>query len=788
MAKLTLSDLSGGYLAPAVINSNNTAIEAALENTLSRDGTSPNAMGANLDMNSNRIINLPAPAASTDALRLVDLADSDATGAATAQLRIDLLASGGSALVGFIQLGTGAVLRTAQSKLREWVTPEDFGAVGDGTTDDKTAVTNAFATGKVVRGIKGSVYAVSGNVTMPGTLKAQDLHFKQLDSAGSTSRRTLVVSTGTGPLELRRIKVDRNGQTSEGSISNAAGIWIADVDDVVLEDVEVTGNSKGVGINIIDCNRVRVTRPYVHDMRWSDAIDPGTEQVVGVWFQRCTYIDITDYLIGNLDGVIGANPARAYQTDGLDFSGCSYYSVKGGKSYNVGEGIDTSGSDGNNFGSYVGITFIDCDSYGLKFANSARDHTVTGCQSIRCGLAGFTVGGPSQASLQGSSNITFTNCTAIDTGSNGNWAASNPTGFSVLSGTFAPKTQGIIFIGCRAIDRQGSATMKYGFRGETKPDFNIKRLNKLLDCYSEGYTIAKTLQYIGDVFAMWRKSNTQSLPNNTFTTLEFNNGTGTVDDYAMGVAQNTTITKCFTFDGAAYTDETTDINSAGAADVPPFLDVNDAIYFGHTEYFNVLKINVNTAAVSGVVAWEYWNGSAWVAISTGTTLSGTAITLTDGTANAGVPFGNTGTNNVRMSGIPSNWTAVAVNGSSDYYWIRARVTTALTVAPTLTQAWLHRDLLVYEDGLYRIRAQADFDASAAGSRQIRIAQNGTSIPGHTGIFFANATTVGMALCEAEIYLSRGDLITVEVKQDTGGAINNAVNHTYVQIRKIPGRD
>lgn len=57
MAKLTLSDITGGYIAPVVINANNDAIETALENTLSRDGTAPNTMSANIDLNSFRIIN-----------------------------------------------------------------------------------------------------------------------------------------------------------------------------------------------------------------------------------------------------------------------------------------------------------------------------------------------------------------------------------------------------------------------------------------------------------------------------------------------------------------------------------------------------------------------------------------------------------------------------------------------------------------------------------------------------------------------------------------------------------
>lgn len=58
MAKLTLDDISGGYQTAAAYNANNALIEAALENTLSRDGTTPNMMDADLDMNSYDINNV----------------------------------------------------------------------------------------------------------------------------------------------------------------------------------------------------------------------------------------------------------------------------------------------------------------------------------------------------------------------------------------------------------------------------------------------------------------------------------------------------------------------------------------------------------------------------------------------------------------------------------------------------------------------------------------------------------------------------------------------------------
>jgi hypothetical protein len=46
------------------LNDNFSNIKDSFENTLSRDGSTPNTMEAVLDMNSNHIINLPSPTGS----------------------------------------------------------------------------------------------------------------------------------------------------------------------------------------------------------------------------------------------------------------------------------------------------------------------------------------------------------------------------------------------------------------------------------------------------------------------------------------------------------------------------------------------------------------------------------------------------------------------------------------------------------------------------------------------------------------------------------------------------
>lgn len=132
MAKLTLTDLAdldNPTTATTNINTNSASTEAALENTLSRDGTSPNQMLSELDMNSFRIVNLSAPASLTEPLRLQDLEDL-----AGGTVNIN-----SSASVSSYTYPTGTA-RTIASKLNEYISVKDFGATGNGSTDDTIAL------------------------------------------------------------------------------------------------------------------------------------------------------------------------------------------------------------------------------------------------------------------------------------------------------------------------------------------------------------------------------------------------------------------------------------------------------------------------------------------------------------------------------------------------------------------------------------------------------------------------------------------------------------------------
>jgi len=67
----------------------------------------------------------------------------------------------GASLIGYLQAGTGAASRTVQARLRDYVTPKDFGAVGNDVADDTAAFVAAAATGRPVY-ITDGTYRVAG--------------------------------------------------------------------------------------------------------------------------------------------------------------------------------------------------------------------------------------------------------------------------------------------------------------------------------------------------------------------------------------------------------------------------------------------------------------------------------------------------------------------------------------------------------------------------------------------------------------------------------------------------
>jgi hypothetical protein len=146
--------------------------------------------------------------------------------------------------LGFTQAGTGATLRTLQSKLRETVSVTDFGAVGDGSTDDTAAIQAAVTAGHAVYFPKpSSYYKVTSAITVSGARKLYGDSKIASRVVGTHSGRIFSFEdVGTYGLRICDLSIEGNG--------SSVGLYIASTAEetahIALEAVRIYNHDKGV--------------------------------------------------------------------------------------------------------------------------------------------------------------------------------------------------------------------------------------------------------------------------------------------------------------------------------------------------------------------------------------------------------------------------------------------------------------------------------------------------------------------------------------------------------------
>lgn len=181
----------------------------------------------------------------------------------------------------FLQIGTGAVARTTLAKLQESVSVKDFGAVGDGVTDDRAAIqlaiTEASASGKYVfipagtyRVTKGAAQTSEEGTTYPVFTMASNMHIwaepgatiKLADNQstdGAPTRVDMFFSNSVlSNISIRGLTMDMNGANNaispsrpvtyntynmaQFSFSGTPGGLAARANDVLIENCTFKNN------------------------------------------------------------------------------------------------------------------------------------------------------------------------------------------------------------------------------------------------------------------------------------------------------------------------------------------------------------------------------------------------------------------------------------------------------------------------------------------------------------------------------------------------------------------
>jgi hypothetical protein len=152
-------------------------------------------------------------------------------------------APGQAADVSFLQSGTGATLRTVESKLRDVVSVKDFGAVGDGVTDDTAAIQAAVANiqartnGGCLYFPSGTYIMSSGNISLD---RSSDSTLGRVSIRGEDMYSTRIIYSGP-----QNACIDIIGNATIGENSSYSTI-----SDLWLEGPSLAANSVGISLNI----------------------------------------------------------------------------------------------------------------------------------------------------------------------------------------------------------------------------------------------------------------------------------------------------------------------------------------------------------------------------------------------------------------------------------------------------------------------------------------------------------------------------------------------------------
>jgi hypothetical protein len=372
------------------------------------------------------------------------------------------------------------------------VDPRSFGALGDGTGDDRDEVIAAFT------------YAWANGLPIDGG-------------------DAVFAITNCQRIRIDRLEIDR-GPSAAGDIVSNHGLLIQNGARHRVRNVEVFGGGDGNGIGIFGTTDSDYENLYAHDMVFN--LPGATDDVMqGIHIANNSDCNFRNLRAADLTGnaTAGAGfPSRF--TRGIAAGGNIRCALINPQARNVDQGVDISSSAANvNFTVDGGRTY-QCVTVGLKIANSGRDNKVRGHIAERCGMFGFHLTGPSGAVDIAISDIEFEDCKAVDPGYNDfpfPNRADGPlqaVGFCFWKGDLQQTfPKGVRVKNCHAIDRQAVKKMKYGFFNSMPFDAATGKGVELINSVSEGHTTASQIGFHRQLCRLTHSGTIASANNTLFT-------------------------------------------------------------------------------------------------------------------------------------------------------------------------------------------------------------------------------------------------------------------------------
>jgi hypothetical protein len=365
--------------------------------------------------------------------------------------------------IDFIAAGSGAVTRTVESKLRDIVSVADFGTVGNGVTDDTTAIQNAIdAVGGRGGGVvyfPPGVYAITSlSITTPyTTLKGTGKFSSVLRITSGTTTGVLVTGTSLAMCGIEDLGFDQSvdctdntkamlrtsgvfrfyvrncffngylGATTgahtlmwlcgnsitvdhtDGTGGKTSGWYISNINTVSQLGVGAVFGPDGTGgyfINNSIVNSARVTGyPLcVYAVPGGDVHISDSDFIAGL---KCLISGVNFGIISKLFSDSSQSGFAISGCEFLTFNGCQFANrVSGG----AGDGV------------------------GVVIGNS-KNLTFQGCHAINCGTDGVQIANDTDTITWIGGSVVDNNITVTSAAHNGFTIAANTNGFKIIGVT-----------------------------------------------------------------------------------------------------------------------------------------------------------------------------------------------------------------------------------------------------------------------------------------------------------------------------------------------------------------